>query len=183
MLESGFEPALAGVVIAVSVPHRVPERRPASPLRQAERRLHPWVALVVVPLFAFFNAGVPLGGDAFGQVFSAAPLGIILGLALGKPIGVVGAAWIATRYGVAELPDDVDWGWVCGAGMLCGVGFTMSLFVAALSFTDTASLDAARLAVLIGSAASAALGLACLKMRRDRPRGMRRWMPPSALSR
>lgn len=120
-------------------------------LPQTERRLHPFVVLVIVPLFAFFNAGIPVNDDAIASLFTSVPLGIVAGLFLGKQIGIFGAAWLAVRIGVGELPRGVNWPLVYGAAVLAGVGFTMSLFIASLAFSDMALVASSKLAILVGS--------------------------------
>ncbi|HXE71393.1 MAG TPA: Na+/H+ antiporter NhaA, partial [Candidatus Nitrosotenuis sp.] len=143
----------------------------STPLQRMEQALHPWVTFVVVPAFCLANAGVPLSGG--GALLLQAPaLGIVLGLVLGKPLGILGASWGAVRLGLAELPAGVGWGHLLGAGMLAGVGFTMALFISDLAFAEPALKDTARLAVLAASTVSAAAGwltLALLPAGRPRP--------------
>ena len=131
-----------------------------SPLHRLEHMLHPWVAFLVLPVFALFNAGVSLtgGGDAVGPV----ALGVLLGLVLGKPLGVLGFSWLAIRSGVASLPEGVGWGAVAGAGLLAGIGFTMSLFVGSLAFEDGGLLDQAKIGILTASVVAAVSGLLLL---------------------
>ena len=123
-----------------------------TPAARLEQRLHPLVAYFVVPLFALANAGVRLSGDPAAIVSSPITLGVLLGLFVGKPIGILTASWLAIRLRVAELPRGVAWRQLVGAGVLCGIGFTMSLFIAALAFDPTpASLDQAKVGVLAAS--------------------------------
>jgi NhaA family Na+:H+ antiporter len=159
MLESGVEAALSGVLIALAVPLHVPGGPVSSPLRAAERRLHPWGVLVIVPLFAFFNAGVPVDGAAYQSLSGPVALGVVLGLFVGKQVGVFGAAWLAVRLGLGRLPAGVGWAQMYGVAALAGIGFTMSLFVASLAFAPPDLVAAAKLAILLGSLLSALTGL------------------------
>ncbi|MDX3966913.1 MAG: Na+/H+ antiporter NhaA [Bradyrhizobium sp.] len=159
MLSSGFEAALAGVLIGIAVPLRVPGH---TPLRRVEREVEPWVSFVVIPLFAFFNSGVTVDESAFDRLLAPESMGIILGLFLGKPIGIFVIAWVAVRLGAGRLPRGVTWTHVCGAAIVAGIGFTMSLFVAALAFPDPQMLANAKLAVLTASLISASVGLMVL---------------------
>jgi NhaA family Na+:H+ antiporter len=134
-----------------------------TPLQRLEHALHPWVVYLVLPVFAFFNAGLPLQAMSLAEA-AANPiaLGCTLGLLLGKPLGVSLAAYAAVRMGVAALPENVRWPHIVGAGMLGGIGFTMSLFISGLSFTDVMFLNYSKLGVLAGSVLSAAAGLGFL---------------------
>jgi len=123
-----------------------------------EHRLHPVQAFLILPLFALFNAGVYLGGDALGQTTDPIAVGIILGLVLGKQIGVVGFSWISIKSGLADLPDGVSWPHIWGASCLAGVGFTMSLFIAELAFDDPIQIGKAKLGILEASLVAGALG-------------------------
>lgn len=169
VLKSGVEAALAGVLIALAVPLHARGCACTSPLRETERRLHPWVTLGVVPAFAFFNAGVPLAGGSLGALLSPVSVGVVLGLFAGKQIGVLGAAWLASRLGLGDLPAATTWRHLYGAALLAGIGFTMSLFVASLAFADPQVIASAKLAILLGSALSAAMGLSVLNAAFRRP--------------
>ncbi|AWN23301.1 Na+/H+ antiporter NhaA [Deinococcus irradiatisoli] len=188
VLESGLHATLAGVMLALAVPIRKPDpagylaplnavpqtgsgeeedarlrdledllERAQSPLHRLEHAIHPFVTYAVLPAFALMNAGVALGGG-LGTV----SLGILLGLLLGKPLGVVGGAWLAVRLGLAALPQRVHWGHMAGAGLLAGIGFTMSLFVTNLAFEGSALLTQAKLGVLLASLIAAVLGAGVL---------------------
>lgn len=133
-----------------------------SPLQRLEHALHPWVAFVIIPVFALANAGVAIGGDIAAMVTDPITLGIILGLCLGKPIGIMLFAWLATRIGVARLPGGVEWSHIGGVSLLCGIGFTMSLFIASLAFVDAGPLDAAKVGILAGSLISGVAGAVVL---------------------
>jgi len=161
MLKSGIPAALAGVIIALAVPMRT-RTGTGSPLREAELALKPWVSLLVIPAFAFFNAGIPLDAAGLGSAATPVSLGIVFGLVVGKPLGIGVATWVATRVGAGELPTGVTWRHVWGGGVVAGIGFTLSLYVAALAFNDRTLIDAARLAVLIGSFVSAVMGVVVL---------------------
>lgn len=134
-----------------------------SPLDQLIRTLHLWVAFLIMPLFALFNAGVAFQFDEIPGLFSQSiGLGVILGLVFGKPIGIALMAFISTKLGLAELPDKVRWPHIIGVGCIAGIGFTMALFLANLSFAEPSALNAAKLSILLASFISAALGAAVL---------------------
>jgi NhaA family Na+:H+ antiporter len=135
-------------------------RQAHSPLHDLEHGLAPWVAFLIMPLFALFNAGFQLSPEA--SLGAPVALGSFLGLLLGKPVGVLLFAWLAIKLGVSALPDGVDWMALAGAGALAGVGFTMSLFIAALGLGDGALLDQAKLGVLSASVVAGVLGLVLL---------------------
>ncbi len=128
------------------------------PLHRLESALHPWVTFLIMPLFALANAGVSLSGDLVKIVTQPIALGVVLGLVLGKPIGVTLFSWLAVRLGLASLPANVSWKHIHGAGWLAGIGFTMSLFMTGLAFTDDALLTAAKLGILIASLCAGILG-------------------------
>ena len=161
VLKSGVHATLAGVATAFAIP-LAPARGPAgaapSLAGQLEEGLHPWVAFGVLPLFAFANAGVSLSGVTLGQIASGVPLGITLGLAIGKPLGVLSASFLAIKMGLADKPAGTGWGHLFGAGLLAGVGFTMSLFIGMLAFPDAGRAADIRLGVLCGSILSALAG-------------------------
>ncbi len=168
VLKSGVHATLAGVLIAFTIPLRVPEGR-TSPLKSAEHGLHPWVALLVLPLFAFANAGVSLEGLSPSALLAPLPLGIALGLFVGKQVGVFTFAWLGVKTGLCRLPDGVSWRQVYGIACLTGVGFTMSLFIGTLAFDTAAQLNEVRMGVLLGSLMSAIAGVAVLKMSLRQP--------------
>ena len=185
VLQSGLHATIAGVLLALAVPIRKPEparylepllaaakpgrgealvtrlqdvedliERAQSPLHRLEHALHPVVTYVVLPVFALMNAGVAVSTGGLSVV----SYGVLLGLVVGKPLGVVGGAWLAVRAGVASLPRAVNWRHMIGAGLLAGIGFTMSLFVSNLAFTDTGLLTEAKIGVLCASVLAAVLG-------------------------
>lgn len=164
VLKSGVHATLAGVALAFFIPLRARGAGSHSPLRRLEHDLHAPVAFAILPLFAFANAGVPLEGVRPGAFLEPVPLGIAAGLLAGKPIGVFLASWLAVRLGLARLPEGAGWGAMFGVSALCGVGFTMSLFIAGLAFEGAGSayVVQTRIGILFGSLASAVLGLALL---------------------
>jgi len=141
-----------------------------SPLQRLEHALHPWVAYLIVPLFAFSNAGIIIDHQLLGQVFEPISLGIILGLFLGKPLGIYLFSLLGVRLGFAQKPIDVCWAQIIGIGFLGGIGFTMSFFVSQLAFSDPAVLSLAKIAVLIASVLSGLIGFLILKTIRHEPK-------------
>ncbi|MEI9899287.1 MAG: Na+/H+ antiporter NhaA [Hyphomicrobium sp.] len=163
VLRSGVHATLAGVVTALAVPMTVPKGATHSPLQRAQEGLHPWVTFGVLPLFAFANAGVSLAGITLDKVVSSIPIGIALGLFLGKPIGIFLFSRIAIASGVADRPDGATWAQLFGVSILGGIGFTMSLFIGTLAFTDPILAAEVRIGVLVGSLASATVGFQLLR--------------------
>jgi NhaA family Na+:H+ antiporter len=155
VLKSGVHATLAGVAVALAVPLRPDTPGQPSLLEQLEESLHPWVAFAVLPLFAFANAGVSLQGLSLAKLLQSVPLGIALGLLVGKPLGIVGATWLAVKGGLAPRPEGASWRQILGIGMLGGIGFTMSLFIGTLAFPDPVHAAQLRLGVLAGSIVSA----------------------------
>jgi Na+:H+ antiporter, NhaA family len=164
MLQSGVNATLAGVIAALFVPMRraIGDATSASPLKSLEHALKFSVAFVIMPLFAFANAGVPLLGISLADMAQPLTLGIALGLAVGKPIGITLALAAVVLPGYARLPDGIGWIQVAGMGCIAGIGFTMSLFIGILAFGEGPLLDQVRLGVLSGSLLSAILGAAIL---------------------
>jgi NhaA family Na+:H+ antiporter len=134
-----------------------------TPLQRLEHRLHPWVAFFIMPVFALANAGVPLGAGFVNSLAQPVTLGVVLGLVIGKQLGVTAFAWIAVRAGWAQLPAGVSWALIYGVSWLAGVGFTMSLFIASLAFQDEPTLVAARSGVLIASLIAGVTGYVLLR--------------------
>jgi NhaA family Na+:H+ antiporter len=157
---------LAGVVTGLLIPLKGRDEKATSPLETLEHALHPWVAYVILPLFAFTNAGLSLSELSMSDVVAPVPLGIGLGLVLGKPIGIVATAMITSAIGLTKYPAGMDFKSMLGLGMLCGVGFTMSLFITNLAFTTVGNhlVEAAVLGVLCGSLLSAILGWLWLRV-------------------
>ena len=135
--------------------------RAHSPLHSIEHALAPWVAFLIMPVFAFCNAGVALGSNSAGLVGTVS-IGAGLGLLIGKPIGVAGCAWLAVRTGLTRLPDGLSWPGIVGVGLLAGIGFTMSLFIANLAFGPGPELDQAKIGLLVASVIAALAGLGFL---------------------
>jgi len=134
-------------------------RETLSPVERLEIALHPWVGFVIMPLFAFANAGLPL---SLGDLGSRVTVAVFVGFALGKPIGVLTFSWLAVRSGIAIRPPDLSWGLLAGGGLLAGIGFTMALFIANLAFSESL-IDSAKLGIFLASVASAVAGLALLR--------------------
>ena len=166
VLKSGVHATLAGVVTALFIPARGAQGSATSPLMTLEHALHPWVAYAILPVFAFANAGVSLAGLRFRDLLEPVPLGIALGLFVGKQIGVFGFSWLALALGWARLPQGVTRAQIYGISVLCGIGFTMSLFIASLAFDtgDAVPVATDRLGVLVGSLVSAAVGYLLLRV-------------------
>ncbi|MCU0254244.1 MAG: Na+/H+ antiporter NhaA [Acidobacteria bacterium] len=165
VLKSGVHATLAGVITAQFIPARNPADPAHPPLRVLEHALHPWVAFGILPIFAFANAGVSLAGLSPRDLLQPIPLGIALGLFVGKQVGVFVFAWLAVTLGVARLPEGVNFRQIYGAAILCGVGFTMSLFIGSLAFDPERigqEIVIYRLGILIGSLLSALFGYAVL---------------------
>lgn len=161
-LASGVHATISGVLAALTIPLGKGER--ISPLKWLEHEIHPWVMFGVVPIFGFASAGVALSGG-LDVLAEPLPLAILAGLFIGKQLGIFGAVWVAVRSGLAPRPDGTNWRQLYGAATLCGIGFTMSLFIGALAFPDdTARIDAAKLGTLAGSLLSAVAGYFILRL-------------------
>ncbi|WP_426360264.1 Na+/H+ antiporter NhaA [Pseudocolwellia sp. HL-MZ19] len=169
VLKSGVHATLAGVALAFFIPIKGAEGEP-SPLKSLEHNLHSMVAFIVLPVFAFANAGINFSGVGLDQVLSPVPLGIIAGLFFGKQLGVFGFCFIAIKLGFAKLPENVNWKLLYGVSLLCGVGFTMSLFIGSLAFEQSADspLFQDRLGIVIGSLISGILGYIVIKTALDK---------------
>ncbi len=163
VLKSGIHATLAGVALAFFIP--ISDNHVHSPLHHLEHSLHPWVAYGILPFFVFVNAGVSFEG----MTFSLLSLSIILGLFFGKQLGVLGFTWLTVKSGIAQLPEQATWMTIYGVSILCGIGFTMSLFIGSLAFTEAVYMDQVRLGVLIGSFISAVVGYFVLLIATARP--------------
>lgn len=150
-------------------------RHAETPLQRLEHEMHPWVLFVVMPLFALANAGVSLRGDLASVYTDPVALGIIAGLVIGKPLGVVSFSWLAVRTGIATLPTSVSWRWIAGLAFLAGIGFTMSLFISGLAFVDQERLRVAKLAILSASVVAGAVGWMILHRLARRPTSKEEW--------
>lgn len=171
VLKSGVHATLAGVALGLAIPLRDPRDPERSPLRELEHRLHPWVAYGILPLFAFANAGVSFTGLTPASLLEPIPIGIALGLLLGKTAGVFGFSAVPILLGWSRLPEQSTWAGLLGVAILCGIGFTMSLFIGSLAFEQD-GLDyavAVRLGVLGGSLVAAVAGYLLLRRVLPRP--------------
>lgn len=172
VLKSGVHATLAGVALALTIPlspRNAGKPGAHSPLHDLEHALHKPVALLIVPIFGFANAGVSFAGLGLASLAQPVPMGVALGLFLGKQLGVFGFAWLAIKAGVASLPRHATFTQLYGIALLCGIGFTMSLFIGALAFTDAASVDATKIGVLAGSLASGLIGFLLLRIKPAAP--------------
>lgn len=165
VLKSGVHATLAGVALALTIPldRSAGTGHDHSPLHRLEHGLHRLVPFIVIPVFGFANAGVPLGGLSFSALVEPLTLGVAAGLVVGKLVGVFGSSALAIRLGLADLPVDAGWHHMLGISLLCGIGFTMSLFIGLLAFaSDPALQDAVKVGILSGSLVAALLGAAVL---------------------
>jgi NhaA family Na+:H+ antiporter len=170
---SGIHATIAGVALALLVPNKPAESVGGNEAEAAwlERKLHPWSSFVVVPLFALANAGIDLRGHGFAAP-TAISMGIVAGLVVGKALGITAGTWLAVRTGLGRYPEGARTVHLLGVGILGGIGFTVSLFVAGLAFPGGPHLDEAKAGILVASALAAALGTAVLALagrRRDEP--------------
>jgi Na+:H+ antiporter, NhaA family len=171
VLKSGVHATLAGVVLAFTIPlNALNEKGTAfSPLKEIEHDLHYWVAFFILPLFAFVNAGVDVTQISLSQMSGSVPLGILLGLFVGKQLGVFGFSYVAIKLGLAKLPDGSNWRQLYGVSVLTGIGFTMSLFIASLAFSDDSLFQYTdKLAILVASFISGIMGYLLLKNAGDK---------------
>ena len=164
-LLSGVHATVAGVLAAMAVPIKLTPAAPDaedSTLHRMEHALHPWVAFLIVPIFGFANAGVALGGGV--SALASLPLAIALGLFVGKQVGVFSSVWLAVKAGIATRPAGASWTQIYGVSLLCGIGFTMSLFIGGLAFPAQPEVDAVKIGVLLGSLMSAVAGVLVLRV-------------------
>jgi Na+:H+ antiporter, NhaA family len=176
VLRSGVHATIAGVLLALTIPlHMKPGAKDdmaASPLHRLEHGLHHAVAFAIVPIFGFANAGVALTGLGWGVLTEPLTLGVSLGLVVGKVVGVLGASVIAIRLGLATLPAGANWVQMAGVALLCGIGFTMSLFIGMLAFPGNPALqDGVKIGILLGSLMAGLLGWLVLRVAPRRARG------------
>ena len=164
VLKSGVHATLAGVALGLLIPLRTKTDPDHSPLLQLEHTLHPFVAFVVLPVFAFANAGVSLSGLSLATFMQPIPLGIMLGLFFGKQLGVMGLTFLAISIKLCKLPEGVNWMQFYGMALLTGIGFTMSLFIGTLAFSDVEYASDVRVGVLSGSILSGVAGVSILLM-------------------
>ncbi|GAB2945224.1 Na+/H+ antiporter NhaA [Hafnia psychrotolerans] len=158
VLKSGIHATLAGVILGFFIP--LDTKKKVSPARRLEHGIHPYVAWFILPLFAFANAGVSFQGVSGEQIFSLLPVGIAAGLLLGKPIGIMLFSGIAVKMGIARLPSGINFKQIAAVSVLCGIGFTMSIFIGSLAFAkaDPALMIYAKIGILLGSTMSAVIG-------------------------
>jgi NhaA family Na+:H+ antiporter len=162
--EAGVHTTIAGVLTGVFMPTKGAEGK--SAVDRLLHAIHPYVAFGIMPLFAFVSAGVSLQGLSLEQALAPIPLGIMLGLFIGKQIGIFGTTWICIKSGIAAMPEGASWKYIYGVSILAGIGFTMSLFIGLLAFTDPALQDEVKIGVLAGSLLSTIWGAAVLKWAR-----------------
>ncbi|HIF9502303.1 TPA: Na+/H+ antiporter NhaA [Photobacterium damselae] len=167
VLQSGVHATLAGVVLGFAIPLSGKDGDHSdnhSPLKHLEHALHPYVAFLILPLFAFANAGISLEGVSFASLTSMLPLGIAAGLFIGKPLGIFTASYIAVKTGLAKLPDDIGMKEIFAVSVLCGIGFTMSIFISSLAFVGESGdfSTYSRLGILLGSTFAALIGYGLL---------------------
>ncbi|HAS4615075.1 TPA: Na+/H+ antiporter NhaA [Vibrio cholerae] len=165
VLKSGVHATLAGVVIGFAIPLKG-NKGEHSPLKHLEHALHPYVAFAILPVFAFAKAGISLQGVSLAGLTSMLPLGVALGLFLGKPLGIFSFSWAAVKLGVAKLPEGINFKHIFAVSVLCGIGFTMSIFISSLAFgqANEAYDTYARLGILMGSTTAALLGYSLLRL-------------------
>lgn len=163
VLNTGVHATIAGVIAALAIPMK---RRDGSPmLEKLEHGMAPWSAYLVIPIFGFANAGVSLEGFGLPSLIEPLPLAVAAGLVLGKQLGIFSAVWIAVKAGFAQAPENASWTEIYGVSVLCGIGFTMSLFIGLLAFPgNQAMIDEAKIGILTGSAISAIMGYIILRM-------------------
>lgn len=164
VFKSGLHATIAGVLTALTIPLRTRTPEQDSPLKRLEHGLHPWVAFAILPIFAFANAGVDLQGMTLDLLLDPLPLGIAAGLFIGKQIGIFGSCWLMIKMGWARMPFHAGWASLYGMSILCGVGFTMSLFIGGLAFTTAFYMNEVRLGILTGSLISSLVGVAVLAL-------------------
>lgn len=164
MLQSGVHATIAGILLAFFIPLQGKTGRETPPLDRLEHGIAPWVTFLVLPLFGFANAGVSLAGVTLSDLTSPVPMGVALGLFFGKQIGIFGLSFLAILLGLARRPDNSSWMQVYGVSVLCGIGFTMSLFIGNLAFAGSAALiDEVKIGVLAGSIIAGVMGMLILR--------------------
>ncbi|WP_062762815.1 Na+/H+ antiporter NhaA [Falsirhodobacter sp. alg1] len=170
-LQSGVHATVAGVLLAMTIPLSLSPAAPddmTAPLNRLEHAISPWTTFLIVPIFGFANAGVSFEGMSFGNLLDPLPLGIAAGLFIGKQVGVFSTVWVVIKAGWADVPRDATWRQVYGVTVLCGIGFTMSLFIGLLSYSEVALQNELKIGVLAGSGLSALLGaLILLRSKRE----------------
>ncbi|MDU2937891.1 MAG: Na+/H+ antiporter NhaA [Enterobacteriaceae bacterium] len=169
MLQSGVHATIAGILLALFIPLKGKDEQQDAPLDKLEHALSPWVTFLILPLFGFANAGVSLGGLTMDDLLSPVPVGVALGLFIGKQVGVFGMALLTIKTGLAPRPHGSSWSQIYGVSVLCGIGFTMSLFIGNLAFARTPLLvDEVKIGVLAGSIVAALAGMLILRFSSSR---------------
>jgi NhaA family Na+:H+ antiporter len=163
VLKSGVHATIAGVLLATTIPNNENNDLEHSMLKQLEHKLHNFVGILVLPIFAFFNSDINFSDVTLNSVYSPLSLGIIFGLLLGKPIGITLFTYIGMKTKMFKLPDNVTLNDIFGLSLLCGIGFTMSLFINGLAFSDQILIDSSKLGIFIGSIVSAVAGYLILR--------------------
>ena len=163
VLKSGVHATIAGVLLATTIPNNAKNNYDHSMLKHLEHKLHNFVGILVLPIFAFFNSDINFSDVTMSSVYSPLSMGIILGLLLGKPIGITLFTYVGMKTKLFSLPENVTIKDVFGLSLLCGIGFTMSLFINGLAFTETYLIDSSKLGIFIGSIVSAIAGYLILK--------------------
>ncbi|MDF1760383.1 MAG: Na+/H+ antiporter NhaA [Coxiellaceae bacterium] len=166
VLKSGVHATLVGIIVGFAIPLRVPTKDggSVSPVRELEHSLHPWVAFLILPLFAFANAGISFKGMSWDMLLHPIPLGITLGLFFGKQFGIFIFTWVAIKLKWARIPHNSNWLGIYGMSMIAGVGFTMSLFIGSLAFASMEHMAFVRMGVLLGSLLSGVAGYLLLRL-------------------
>ena len=164
VLKSGIHASLAGVLLAQFIPLRSNNSSDHSPLSKLEHSIEPWVNFTILPIFAFANAGVSFSGMELNLLWDPVTLGIILGLFFGKQIGVMSFTYIGSLLRLCKLPPDISWAQYYGLSLVTGIGFTMSLFIGSLAFTDPEYQTSVRLGVLLASLLAGVLGYLTLRL-------------------
>lgn len=161
---SGIHTTVAGVAVGMAIPMRDRNDPHHSPLNRCMHFLHPWVSFLVLPLFAFTCAGVSLGGVTVGGLLQPLPLGVMMGLFIGKQVGIFGSTWLLVKMRIVGKPEGASWRQIYGVSVIAGIGFTMSLFISLLAFDDVQAQEMAKLGVIVGSLLSAVWGAVVLRM-------------------
>jgi NhaA family Na+:H+ antiporter len=165
MLQSGVHATIAGVLLAFAIPFSAKQDDEKSPSHKLEHLLHKPAAFLILPLFALANTGIVVGANWATSLTTANSLGIIAGLVVGKPVGITLLSFIAVTTGLSRLPLDLNWRHIFGAGILGGIGFTMSIFITNLAFiSDTAMINTSKMAILLASLTAGVIALLWLQM-------------------
>lgn len=160
---AGIHTTVAGMITGLMIPMRLHGKNSPSPVNTVLHRLHPYVAFGILPLFAFANAGISFAGLSWASLSGPLPLGIALGLIVGKPVGIFAASWLSIKLNLADRPADMNWGMLLATGTIAGIGFTMSLFISLLAFDTAALRETATLGILVGSVAASLLGMVAMR--------------------